>query len=336
MSGPGNPTTSSTSVYNPTAEQIITDALVICGIINDEEQPQAPMFKTGMRALNSMMKELEATGIHVWTEEEGILFLQQNQISYKLGGPPGNPSPDHATKLDAYVLLTLAASVSTGDSSVIVQSATGVLDGDYIGIVLDAGNVFWTTVDGAPVSNTITLASPITGAAAGGQLGFTYTTPLVRPLRIPYSRRIQYPMGAQQGNIITPLVSMMSRQEYFDLPQPLNPGIVNQAFYDPARDQGLYYVWNAPANGNFGITFTGYRPLLDFTSTDDTADLPQEWNNALIWNLARELALRYSVPAQRVQTINAEAAAKLDLVRDWDREPQSVYFGRSAPQSRGR
>lgn len=336
MSGPGVPITSGVSVYNPQATDIITAAYQILAVINDEETPSPGQMKVGLTTLNSMMKELEASGIHVWTEEEAILFFQQNQVRYLLGSPPGyTASTDHCADANKWILQTLASSAAAGAVTVPLVSASGILAGDKIGIVTNAGNAFWTTVKGAPAGNVVTLSAALSGAANAGNFVFDYTTDIVRPLRVPFARRLAYATGNQQGGIITPLSPMMSRREYFDLPQPMNPGTVTQAYYNPARDQGEMYVWNAPTDATNSLRFTYYRPIQDFTSLDNTADLPQEWNNALNWTLARELGPRYSVPAARWDRIVQQAQIKLDLVSGWDRESQSVYFGRSSSQTRG-
>lgn len=335
MSGPGNPITSGSYVYSQVATEIITDAYRICGIINEDEDPTGGQMRTGMIALNSMIKELEATGIHVWTEEEGILFLQQGQSRYLLGGTAADPVPDHCCDAFSYTLAQVAVSAPQGANSVTVTTTVGMNVGDYFGIVLDPGMAFWTTVKTitGTINGTITFPTGVTLPASASYQNFVfdYTTNIVRPLRIPAARRIAY-----QGLIETPLTKMMSRQEYMDQPNKFTPGLVTQAFYNPSREQGQLYVWNNPVNANTGMRFTWYRPIQDFLTTDDAPDVPQEWINCLDWNLALELCPRYSVAAQRWDRISAMAAAKLQLVEGWDREPQSVYFGLSYDQtSRG-
>lgn len=336
MTTPSAPTTSGTANYNPAAVKIITRAMRIMAVIDDSEDPTAEQMSDGMDGLNTLMKELEATGLHVWTEEEAILFLQQNQVRYLLGSPVGGTStPDHCADANSWELTSLELAVVAGATSVVVNDPTGINKGDYFGIVLDAGNAFWTTVKTQPTNTTIALVDAVTGSAQANNTVFAYETNIVRPLQVPFARRLQYQTGSQLGGIITPLAPMMSRQDYFNLPQPKTPGTVTQAYYNPARDQGEIYVWNAPQNANNGLRFTWYRPLQDFTSTGNVADLPQEWNSALIWNLAEELKLDYSVSEARAATIKEKAAIKLDLVRGYDREFTSVYFGRASSQLRG-
>lgn len=333
-------TTSGTSIFNPAALAIVTAAYQIMGIINEDEVPTEGQLQVGLNALNSLTKEWEASGIHVWTEEEAILFLQQYQRRYLVGGT----TTDHVCDANLWTYTTLSAAANTGANSVVVTSPTGLTIGDKCGIVLTAGNAFWTTITNK-VGSTITLNDVLTGPAPAGAQVFDYppAAQLVRPLRVPFCRRLLYaptplPGGVvapDWGGIITPLAPMSSRQEFFDLPQPNNPGLVTQAFYTPKRDQGEMWVWNVQQLATCGLRFTYYRPLQDWTTPATTADLPQEWNNCLNWNLANELSPRYSVSAERWDRIGVKAKEKLELVQGWDREPESVYFGRSSSQSRG-
>lgn len=322
MSGAGQlPNVTSTAILNPVAADIITTAYQICGIINELETPTDGQFKMAMTALNSIMKQLEQTGLHVWTEEEAILFLQPLQARYLIGGV----TTDHCCDANSYVLSTLAQAASAGDTTVTLELATGFEDGDQFGVLTDTGYNFWTTINGDPVDNVVTMAEPLPANASAGVYCYAYETNIVRPLRIPFSRRLAFP-----GFITTPLL-MMSRQEYFNLPNQFSTGTPTQSYYNPARDQGEFYVWPVPNVGSLqnsnAMRFTWYRPLQDFLTVDNTADLPSEWTNCLQWSLAGELAPRFSVPAERLAMIMQRAAGMLELAEGWDREPEDVYFG---------
>lgn len=334
-------TVGTATVYSPAATDVITAAYQIMAVINEDEVPTAGQMKVGMSTLNSMMKELEATGIHVWTEEEAILFLQQYQRRYLLGGT----TTDHCCDASSWSFSALNAAAAAGASTVQVVSAAGISSGDNFGVVTNSGAAFWTTVNGAPVGTTVTLTTPLPTACNAGNFTFDYppAAQLLRPLRVPFARRLQYAQNPlpglttapDWGGIITPISPMMSRREFFDLPQPNNPGLVSNAYYNPARDQGEMWVWNVATDANFGMRFTYYRPIHNFDNVANSPDLPDEWGNALKWNLARELGPRYSIAAERWDRITVQADIKLELVKGFDHEPESVYFGRSSAQTRG-
>src|SRR5580700_5573190 len=132
-------TTSGTSTFTYNRDQIIRRALRIDGAIQAGETPGAQIVTDAADALNAMVKELDATGIHVWTETEGILYLQPNQVQYGLGGS----STDNASQ--SSIQTSLSANVSQGAITLPLTSAAGILNGDNIGVALPSGGIFWTT-----------------------------------------------------------------------------------------------------------------------------------------------------------------------------------------------
>lgn len=59
------------------------------------------------------------------------------------------------------------AAIAT-DITITVTSAAGMATGDLIGVLLDDGTTHWTTINGAPVANVITLTVAMPSAAAIG------------------------------------------------------------------------------------------------------------------------------------------------------------------------
>ena len=284
------------------------------------------MYGKAIFQLNAIVSAAQATGLHVWTEQEGILFLQggsngaPGQVRYEIGGPGINANTADSNE---WLELTLAQTYATGATSIQVTSATGVLAGDNIGVVLDSGATFWTTVSGAPSGNTITLASPLPSSTTSGNFALDYVTNISRPLKIP-AARLMYLNGLNE----TPM-TIMSRQEYMDTPNKLSPGTPTQWFYSPQRDRGLFYVWPAPVNSSWAIRFTWYRPLQDFFAPGDTMDFPQEWVSPLMWNLAYDLVGMFDVPPDRQAYLKDQKMTYGDLAISYDRESEPVQFGLS-------
>ena len=333
-------TTSGTSAFNPASTAIVNMAYRKLSVIAEDETPTAGQYADAVFAMNAMVKEWMALSIHVWTEEEAILFFQLGQNRYLLGGTgAGGTGPDNCCDANSWVPMQVANPVSGGDTTVTVtntvaSNGVAVASGNYFGVVLDSGVAFWTTVNGAPVGNVITLASAIpSGQTASPQNNaFAYATKIVRPLKVPFSRQIYYQGGQSMGPRLTPM-SVLSRKEYMDLPNPLDPGISTQFFYTPQLVSGEFYPWPNPQNANFGARFTWYRPLMDINTPANTVDFPQEWINAIGWNLAKEMGPEFDVPPPRWQIILSEAEKKLDLVQGFDRETEPIYFGVSYDQA---
>jgi hypothetical protein len=64
---------------------------------------------------------------------------------------------------------TLSVGASISATSITVTSATGMANGDVIGVLMDTGQTHWTTISGAPAGSVVTLAVGLTAAAAAGK-----------------------------------------------------------------------------------------------------------------------------------------------------------------------
>ncbi len=318
-------TTSGTVAFNFNRNQIILAAMRKIKVISSGETPSAQLVQDFSDQLNTFVKSLDAIGLHLWTEAEAILFLQPNQIAYDFGAT----ATDHATEI--HTATTLAGSGALGASTIVVTSATGIVTAYNIGIVLDSGSIFWTTVNGTPVGMTVTLAATITGTAAAGNAVYTYQTNIVRPLRIVSARRYNF------ASAIDTQTMVFSRIDYRNQPNKTATGTVTQWFYDPkggANVNGRLHLWPSPPDVTNAVKFTWCRPIQDFTTAANNPDLPQEWLDALIWNLAYRMAPEFPVPARQYDMVKEQATLTLQNVTGFDREPESYLFGFSADQTR--
>jgi hypothetical protein len=315
------PDVTDTATWLPTVTDVISDALFNVGAIDENQlgNVPGPMYRSAFFKLNGMVKAWITTGIHVWTEEEALLFLQPGQFRYLLGGT----TLDHSCDANQFAYNQLAVNGNAGATSITLQNATAFLSGQNIGVVLDTGFTFWTTLSGAPSGDIVPLSAPLPSNASSPN--FVYTYPLggeiIRPLQVPRSRTLQW-----NGFIINPM-TVLSRQEYFDLSNPTSPGVPTQWFYNPGRDQGDINFYNPPQGASYAARFTWYRPIYDFNNPANTPDFPVEWSNALTWNLARELEPGYGVPLATSAKIEKLALQYLEAALEWDRESQPVQFG---------
>ena len=78
------------------------------------------------------------------------------------------------TALD-YTMTNTTATASTGATSVTVISAARFASGDKIGVALDNGSIFSTTISGAPSGNVITLAAALPSKATAGAAVYDYS-----------------------------------------------------------------------------------------------------------------------------------------------------------------
>lgn len=303
--------TSGTYDYSRNRNQILTRALRLCKAIADGEEPDSQMLTGAADALNSMIKHWQGTGIHIWRTTECAVFLQANQTRYGLS----STSSDHAT--ETFVQTAISADFNSGVSAVSVESITGISASYYIGIQLDDGSFFWTTVNGAPSGSTINLAAATTDSVSDGAVVIAYQTKLVRPLSVISGRRFNL-----NSSIDTP-IDIWDRIEYQNMPNKTASGTPNAVYYDRrggANSSGYLHVWQPNSSPEYCLKLTVARPIQIFSASSNTPDIPEEWTNAVTWSLAEELAPEYDTPDSTYAKIEKKAARYLSEVNWFEEE----------------
>lgn len=106
-----------------------------------------------------------------------------------------------------------------------------------------------------------------------------------------------YWVQRRTGGNDTPLTDL-SRQEYDELPRKASQGAPNSYYVDQQRTTTTLYLWPAPDAGaaaNTTIRYTYQRVMEDADDLNNDVDLPQEWLEALTYNLASRLILPFQM-----------------------------------------
>lgn len=161
-------------------------------------------------------------------------------------------------------------------------------------------------------------------ALVGGQAAYALDP---KPGRVLSVRR-------QTQNIDVPM-NEMARDTYFNQPTKTSSASTPVSwYYDPQAFTGTLYLWPAPSvqtATNTTVNMTYLRRIQDMDASGDDLDMPQEWLQAVVWNLANELETEYPVNDGRLAgKIERKAAQLLGALEAWDTEPASIYFQREA------
>ena len=305
--------TSGSTDFTMTATQVINSAFNKIGVKVAEQALQAQEFQDGIDALNLMMKAWQAQGLHLWSKEEGIIFLDAGKTDYLLG-----PTGDEATTLDDFIGTTTTGSEVATSTVIEIADTTGMIALDNVGIELDTNIRHWTTIVSVDSSTQITITTGLPTDAKSGSSVFTFTNLIQRPLRITSTRRKTF----NQDNEIS--VKSWSRNEYFNQVNKASQGTVVNSYYSPSLGNGRFYVWQTASNVNDFVRVTFERPIEDVDIGDDNLDFPVEWLEAIIYNLAARLSDDYDAPPVKVQTVTAKAAQFLDDLLGFDEEMESI------------
>lgn len=147
-----------------------------------------------------------------------------------------------------------------------------------------------------------------------------HTLSPVRPIRI-----LNANLKQTDGTEI-PMIEL-SRDEYDELPDKDTTGIPTQFYYDRQKESAVFYVWplfSSVTTETFEITYE--REFEDISALTDTIDLPSEWYDVAVKQLAARLVHAYgSEAAKQTMPMEAEYALNRALA---SAVTGSVYFQR--------
>lgn len=303
--------TSGNSELRYTLNEVIEEALQEILIASQGETITGTMLKLSRRTLNRMIMEWQAQGMHLWSYEEGTLFLEKEVFEYDFG----------TSRLanNDYRRRTTQAEI-IGASTVSVDSTLDLSVGDNIGVLLDDNTMQWTTVDGI-ASLVVTLNDVLTRAVNQGVVVYNYsaTAEFKTVSRLMNNNVRRVDINDQEIPIIS-----YSRPEYNELPFKREAGFPVACYYqrtDSAASSGTMFIWQMPHTAELTLRFT-YERMLDVFGDNDgdkVLDFPQYWQEAIIMNLAKRLMTKFGVTDPDVKgEVSLRAQESLDQALSYD------------------
>lgn len=106
-------------------------------------------------------------------------------------------------------------------------------------------------------------------------------------------------------------------------------GLPIQVSYTPRVNCGVLKMWPTPdstAASGSTVTIVYQRPTEYVDTSSNTLDVPEEWLNAIIYNLASRLAPEWGTPLPDREALEMTAEKLLSRVLDYGSEDGSLYF----------
>lgn len=183
--------------------------------------------------------------------------------------------------------------------------------GDRIGIFLTDKSLQWTNI---LYLSPFEIATGLTSDAASGNLIYTYTDLIPRPMSII---NLRYRDSLHFNDTPT---TEWSRVRYFEQPDKVSQGTVTKWYYSPQLSDGRLYVWQ-PASSNAALLpFTYIRPFDVSEDNADKPDFPSEWFDLLAFGTAKKLIAEYDVPEKVIMKVEAEHAELLEQALGFDND----------------
>lgn len=307
--------TSGSYDYSVTASTVITEMLEQIGVLATNETLDSNDQASCLRTLNMMVKQWSANfdfapGLKAFSRKVGYCFLQSGEGSYSLG-----PSGDNASL--SYIQTTLSTDEATSSTSLSLASTTGMSASDNIGIVLDDGSIHWTTISGTPGAPT-TIATGLASAASAGNVVFTYTTKLIRPLYIENCGLVDV-----DGNY-DPL-NPMSADYYERIPLKTTDSTPSRYRYDNTLTNGTLYLDVEPSDVTNVLRLAFMAPAEDYDAVANDIAYPQEWYLPLALGLGKLSAPKFN-SALWTPLHESNLTSALAIARGSYAETSDLYF----------
>ena len=297
--------------FNITAVDLVKSSLRVIGALEEEETPSAAQLSDGIQALNLLIKSWQRQGAHLWRKREAVLPLTQGQFKYLIG-----PNGDRSALEDDFIETRMDGAQLMGATVITVDDTTGMAAADEIGIFINTALRQWTTIVSVDDSTTLTITDGLVDDTNDDATVFTFTERIQRPLRLIHGRR-----RAGGPNVSEIPTFPLSHNYYYDLTtRSTATGLPVEHQYEPKLNEGELFLWPVPSSVDFLFKFTFTQPFADIDVSSDLTDFPQEWLDALKFNLAKKIMHEYRVPPQERTEIKEEAAETLITVLEFDRE----------------
>lgn len=174
---------------------------------------------------------------------------------------------------------------------------------------------------GMPIWKRTDLAITLTGTATY-TIGVGQTTNTAFPLLIQHAY-LQHTTAGTKINI-----EQLDPTELASLNATTTGRVVNYV-YTPKINQGTLQVWPIPdsdTQSNYQLHIIYQKPFDGFTTSTETADFPQEWQNPIIYGLAMSIAPEYGVPLEDRKMLAMEFKQYLDFALGVSDVGDSIRF----------
>jgi hypothetical protein len=309
------------TIGTTTALNIIQTALRRINSYQSGEPLATPDENDALEVLNDLLDSLSTDHQFVFGANENIFNWVAGQKQYRLGNPvctllgaspftgtltSGSPTITGVTNMPANLVAGAAVAYAQNSGSILTD-VQGLIPANATVIAFNSG------------AQTVTMSANAIGNSAGLD-SITFTVPgdfpMVRPLRLTsgYTRF---------NNLDFTLDIAETQQQYNAILYKAQPGpwpVV--AWYDYTMPYGLLNVYQTPGNGAEVHIFSA--TILGNLTLNQILVMPQGYNRALKWLLARELWTEFMGGSQMPQAIEKLAGEAAGYIKALNAAPQAV------------
>ncbi|MCI0564104.1 MAG: hypothetical protein MN733_36980 [Nitrososphaera sp.] len=313
-------TVSSSFDYSRTGTQIINAALRKIGVLAEGQAATSQQTTDVLESLNLMLKAWSNKGLDVKQIRTAYIYPEDGINELELGDAAG----DHEWSLELGLTSTTAdaaaaATALTVDTTAADDVVGTTANSDFIGVELDSGDIFWTTISAGGGTTSLTLAAGLTTAAASGNRVYFFTTRAFRPETVLDVYLVTASSGSRRELTRTP-ESTIQNLDQTEEGQPI------QYCFRQMLDDSVLRIWPRWSNGETYIEARIIYPYDDMDAASDTLAFPPAAYEAIVYGLAVRLAPDYKLPLQERLVLKQEAEPMIEAMFAALTEQTSIYF----------
>jgi len=320
--------TSGTYNYSVTALQVITAMYENLNIIEAGGTPSANDTTLALSRLNQIAKQYQgnadmAPGFHMQSRQRVTMFLAKNQPTYLIGF--GATDTNATTQ---YGRTTISAAEAAGQTTLSITAVTDTTTqpgttvtmtaADKIGIVQTDGTLQWTTISSTGAGPTVIVNDALTVGAAAGAYVYWYTA---KAQRFPV---LEYANLRDSNSIDLYMGIYTDVQQYERLPQKASLGDPLNVLCEPLQTNTRITLDYWPQDVTKQLRLTVLYPSMNYDSSANDIEYPQEWFLPLTWELTKQVCVPYGKTWTPEMDGNYKAA--MAIARELNPQNSSSYF----------
>ncbi len=321
--------TSGSYDLSKTAAQICTAALEDLGALDPGQTINSNDQATLMVRLNFVAKRWQgkadmAQGLKLHTRQRVTMFLAKNQQTYLIGPAA---TDNHATT--QYGRTTLSAAEAAGQTTLSITATTDtttypgttvtMTNGDKIGIVQSDGTLFWSTISSTAAGPTVLIGAGLDVAALSGAYVYWYTS---KAQRFPVTEAAVL-RNSDIVDVALPVYTDVRQYEQ-GISNKTQQGDPINLLIEPLRQSTRVTTDFYPQDVTKQLRLTVMYPSEDYDATTDDIAFPQEWFDALHWEVAKQSHSIFGVTWTNAMSENHREATA--IARELNPENTSRHF----------
>jgi hypothetical protein len=308
--------------YTQSAAEVVDDSLVLLGVLHPEEVVSTSTQNYALDALNKMIKAWVGQGINLWALGQGALLFDNDIVKYTFHNKAGTGGSVAAGIVaTGLVQTTISADEAASQTILSVTSSAGMTAADKVIIELTSGARHESTIASVDSATQITIDDALATAAASGNYVYAYTL-LTDEISHPEDIR-NLRLYNEDGNEIT--LRELSRKEYMETTDKTTEGSPYTWYFDKQLANPVLYVYTEPDNLRESLRFDYVNTIDDIDATTDNFQFPDEWLEAITYNLAVRLAPAFGKES-KLPILFPMAREFLDDAKRADSEDSATQF----------